>query len=83
LVVLLSSFGGFWDDFWLTIKDRSSRFKPRCIECGSNWLSPSHASRGPGKLAEWHQQKTGRDEMQDEKKGVVSKYSYDDKVDDV
>ena len=53
---------------WLSAKDRTSRFKPHCIECGSTWLSSSHGSKGPAKLAEWHQQKTGRDEMMDEKK---------------
>lgn len=67
---------------WLTVKDRTSRFKPHCIECGSTQLSPSHASKGPDKLAEWHQQKTGRDEMQDEKKGIVPKHSYDYEIDD-
>lgn len=37
---------------WLTSKDRSSRFKPLCTQCGSSWLEPSQRSRGPEKLAD-------------------------------
>lgn len=54
---------------WLTAKDRASRFKPHCIECGSMRLSPSHGSKGQSKLAEWYQKKRGRDEIQDDKMG--------------
>ena len=36
---------------WLTAKERSSRFKPRCIECGSTWLEPSRGSKGPEELS--------------------------------
>ena len=63
---------------WLTAKDRTSRFKPHCIECGSIQLSPSHGSKGPGKLAEWYQKKIGRDEMQDEQKGIHPENQHDD-----
>ena len=54
---------------WLTAKDRNSKFKPHCIECGSIRLSPSHGSKGPDNLSEWYQKKRGRDEMQDDKMG--------------
>jgi len=37
---------------WLTDRDRSSRFRPKCIECGSTWLKPSPKSKGPEKLAD-------------------------------
>lgn len=37
---------------WLSSKDRSSRFKPKCVECGSPWLEPSKASKGPDKIVE-------------------------------
>ena len=63
---------------WLTGKDRSSSFKPHCIECGSTRLDPSHGSKGPKTLAEWHQQKAERDDMQDEKKGKPPKHSDDE-----
>jgi len=36
---------------WLTKKNRDSRFKPKCIECGSLWLVPSKSSKGPDKTA--------------------------------
>lgn len=39
---------------WLSAKERGSRFKPHCVECGSTWLEPSSRSRGPEKLAEVH-----------------------------
>ena len=35
---------------WLTARDRGSRFKPRCTSCGSPWIKPSKASRGPKKI---------------------------------
>ena len=37
---------------WLTSRERGSRFKPRCTQCGSTWLEPSKKSEGPKKLAE-------------------------------
>jgi len=37
---------------WLTARERSSRFIPKCIECGSTWLEPSHGSKGPAKIGE-------------------------------
>jgi len=36
---------------WLTDRDRSSRFRPKCVECGSTWLEPSPKSKGPEKIA--------------------------------
>jgi len=36
---------------WLTDRDRGSRFRPRCIECGSTWLEFSPKSKGQEKLA--------------------------------
>ncbi len=39
-------------DNWLSKKARGSRFKPRCIECGSPWLEPSKGSKGPDRTAE-------------------------------
>jgi len=36
---------------WLTAKERSSRFQPKCIECGSSWLQPSRGSKGPDSIA--------------------------------
>ncbi len=40
---------------WLSAQDRSSRFKSRCISCGSTWLEPSKRSTGPTKLSKAHQ----------------------------
>jgi len=37
---------------WLTAKDRDSRFRPKCIECGSTWLEPSAGSKAKETLAE-------------------------------
>lgn len=37
-------------DNWLSSKMRNSHFKPRCVECGSLWLKPSHASGGPNRI---------------------------------
>jgi transposase-like protein len=37
---------------WLSKKDRNSRFRPKCIECGSTWLEPSHGSKGSDKIAD-------------------------------
>lgn len=37
---------------WLSRSDRSSRFKPKCIECGSPWLVLSKKSKGHDKIAE-------------------------------
>lgn len=68
---------------WLSAKERIRRFKPRCIECGSIRLSPSSGSSASQKLGEWHQKKYGRDEMQDEKKGIIPDYSADNECDDV
>ena len=36
---------------WLSHRERESRFKPHCVECGSTWLEPSSGSRGPEKLS--------------------------------
>jgi DNA-directed RNA polymerase subunit RPC12/RpoP len=36
---------------WLTSRERTSKFMPRCIECGSTWLEPSKASKGPDKIS--------------------------------
>ena len=54
-------------EVWLSAKDRTSRFKPHCIECGSIRLTSSKGSRGPGELAEWHQEKYRWHEIHDEK----------------
>ncbi len=54
---------------WLSARKRTSRFKPRCIECGSPWLSPSKKSRGPEKIAEWHDAKSEQRETIDKKMG--------------
>ena len=54
---------------WLTAGQRNSRFKPRCIECGSIRLSPSSGSRGPDKLAKWDVAKEKRSDIQDKKMG--------------
>ena len=37
---------------WLTAKERTSRSRPRCIECGSTWLEPSKGSKGPDKISD-------------------------------
>ena len=36
---------------WLSIKDRNNSSIPRCVECGSTCLEPSHGSKGPEKLS--------------------------------
>ena len=54
---------------WLTHKDRGSRFKPRCVECGSTWLKPSSRSRGPKKIVTQNDVFRGRKEIQDRKMG--------------
>ena len=36
---------------WLSIKDRNNSSIPRCIECGSTYLEPSHGSKGLEKLS--------------------------------
>ncbi len=35
---------------WLSARERDSRFKPKCIECGSTWLQASARSRGPKQI---------------------------------
>lgn len=35
---------------WLSRKDRQSRFRPRCIECGSISLDPCKKSEGKNQL---------------------------------
>jgi transposase-like protein len=37
---------------WLTARERTAASRPRCIECGSTWLEPSKASKGPNKISE-------------------------------
>ena len=37
---------------WLSVRERNSRFKPRCSACGSLWLEPSSSSKGPDKITE-------------------------------
>jgi transposase-like protein len=37
---------------WLTARERTAASRPRCIECGSTWLEPSKASKGPDKISE-------------------------------
>ena len=39
---------------WLSSRDRTSRFKPKCVECGSPWLIPSNKSIGPKKIADFY-----------------------------
>lgn len=36
---------------WLTAKERISRSRPRCVECGSTWLEPSKGSSGPDNIS--------------------------------
>ena len=54
---------------WLTARDRSSHFKPHCVECGSLWLSPSKKSRGPEKLKQWSDAQKEYIEILDKKMG--------------
>ena len=58
-------------DNWLTVRDRSSRAKPHCIECGSLWLSPSKKSSGPEKLKNWETVKKVHDNILDTKMGKI------------
>ncbi len=54
---------------WLTKRDRESRFKPHCVECGSTWLEASHGSKGPDKLAERKDAAAEAKRLQDKKMG--------------
>ena len=36
---------------WLSARARSSRFRPKCIECGSTWLEPSKGSEASERIA--------------------------------
>ncbi len=54
---------------WLTARERTSRFKPRCIECGSPWLSPSKKSIGPKKISQWNYFKNRQRDIIDKKMG--------------
>ena len=39
---------------WLSSRERTSSFRPRCTSCGSTWLKPSHGSLGPKKITAAH-----------------------------
>ena len=52
---------------WLSARERSSHFKPRCVECGSLWLVPSKASKGPEKLADKNDAFREQKDIQDKK----------------
>ena len=54
---------------WLNVRERTSRSKPRCVECGSPWLSLSKKSGGADKLSTWHEAKKEYHERQDKKMG--------------
>jgi len=40
------------EETWLSRKSRNSRFRPRCIRCGSTFLTPSKRSIASDKIAE-------------------------------
>jgi len=52
---------------WLTTRERSSRFMPKCVECGSSWLEPSKGSKGADKVAEALDASRERIRMMDKK----------------
>ncbi len=54
---------------WLTARERTSRFKPRCVECGSPWLNPSKKSIGPKKISQWNYIKDKQRDIIDKKMG--------------
>lgn len=54
---------------WLSARERTSRFKPRCSNCGSPWIVPSKASKGPEKTAEWNEAKNEQKAAIDRKMG--------------
>ena len=54
---------------WLSARERTSRFKPRCIECGSLWLNPSKKSIGPKKISQWNHFKDKQRDLIDKKMG--------------
>ena len=54
---------------WLNARDRCSRFRPRCINCGSARLFPSSGSKGPDKLAKWDEAKKEQSYIQNKKMG--------------
>lgn len=54
---------------WLSARERSSRFKPKCVECGSPWLEPSKASKATDKVAEDIDASRERSRMTDKKMG--------------
>jgi hypothetical protein len=41
------------EETWLDCKDRNSRFRPRCISCGSLSLIPSKKSTAKKKIADF------------------------------
>lgn len=52
---------------WLTSRDRSSRFKPKCNSCGSPWLISSKSSIGPNKIIEASDASREQTKIRDEK----------------
>lgn len=54
---------------WLSRRDRDSRFKPKCVECGSLWLEPSHGSIASDKTVEAADASRERTKMMDKKMG--------------
>jgi len=54
---------------WLSASERISKFRPRCSSCGSTWLEPSKKSKGPEKIANWHDRKKEYNDLQDKKMG--------------
>ena len=55
---------------WLTKKDRQSKFRPRCIECGSTWLESSKGSQGKDKITNAMDAAKDRIELQQKKMGI-------------
>jgi len=52
---------------WLSARERISRFKPHCIECGSLYLVHSKRSRGSEKISEWNQIRNEQRDIMDKK----------------
>lgn len=57
-------------DNWLSKRDRDSRFKPKCVECGSPWIEPSKCSKGPDMTATARDASHERTRMMEKKMGV-------------
>ncbi len=57
-------------DNWLSKRDRDSRFKPKCVGCGSPWLEPSKGSKGADRTVIARDASHERTRMMKKKMGI-------------